>query len=48
MFWFFGWEAYGIIDPWPGIELIPSALEGEVLTTEPPGKSSKNFIAFFL
>ena len=38
MFWFFGYEAYGILAPWPGIEPIPSALEGEVLTTGPPGK----------
>ena len=47
MFWFFGWEAYEIIDPRPGIELIPSVLEGEVLTTGPPGKSSKGFIEHF-
>ena len=35
----FGWEACGILTPQPGIKPIPPALEGEVLTTEPPGKS---------
>ena len=39
MFWFFGREAYGILAPRPGIEPTPPALEGEVLTTGPPGKS---------
>ena len=39
MFCFFGWEACGILDPWPGIEPMPPALEGKVSTTEPPGKS---------
>ena len=39
MFGFFGHEACGILAPWPGIEPTPTALEGEVLTTEPPGKS---------
>ena len=39
MFWFFGHEACGILAPRPGIEPSPSALEGEVLTTGPPGKS---------
>ena len=39
MFWFFGPEACGILAPWPGIEPAPPALEGEVLTTGPPGKS---------
>ena len=39
MFWFFGHEACGILAPWPGIEPAPPALEGEVLTTGPPGKS---------
>ena len=39
MFWFFGHEACGILAPGPGIELAPPALEGEVLTTGPPGKS---------
>ena len=44
MFWFFGREARGILAPQPGIEPTPSALEGEVLTTGPPGKS----LLFFL
>ena len=39
MFWFFGREACGILAPRPGIEPAPPALEGEVLTTGPPGKS---------
>ena len=39
MFCFFGHEACGILVPWPGVEPMPSALEGKVLTTEPPGKS---------
>ena len=28
-----------ILAPWPGIEPVPPALEGQVLTTGPPGKS---------
>ena len=39
MFWFFGCKACGILAPRPGIEPEPTALEGEVLTTGPPGKS---------
>ena len=39
MFWFSGPEACGILAPWPGIEPAPPALEGEVLTNGPPGKS---------
>ena len=39
MFGFFGHEACGILAPWPGIEPTPTALEGEVLAAEPPGKS---------
>ena len=39
MFWFFGCEACGILAPWPGIEPALPVLEGEVLTTGPPGKS---------
>ena len=38
LFWFFGWEACGVLVPWLGIEPTPSALEGEVLATGPPGK----------
>ena len=39
MFWLFGPEACGILACRPGIEPAPPALEGEVLTTGPPGKS---------
>ena len=39
MFWFFGHKACGILAPQPGIEPAPPALEGEVLPTEPVGKS---------
>ena len=38
MFWFSGHEAYGILAPRLGIEPTPSALEGEILTTGPPGE----------
>ena len=43
MFWFFGLKAYGILGSWPGIEPAPPALEGEILTTGPPGKSQYLF-----
>ena len=39
MFYFLGHEACGLLAPPPGIEPAPSALEGEVLTTGPAGKS---------
>ena len=39
MFWFFGYEAHGILALQPGIEPTPCALEGTVLTTGPTGKS---------
>ena len=39
MSWFLGHRAYGILAPRPGIKPAPSALEGEVLTTGPAGKS---------
>ena len=39
MFCFFGHKAYGILALWSGIKPAPPALEGEVLTTGPPGKS---------
>ena len=38
MFWFFGLKALGRSSH-PGIELVPPALEGEVLSTGLPGKS---------
>ena len=40
MFWYFGHKARGILAPWSGIKPAPPALEGEVSTTKPPGKSS--------
>ena len=39
MVWFFGHKACGILALRPGIKPIPPALEGEVLTTGPPGQS---------
>ena len=36
-FFFFGCEACGILAPHPGFKPALPALEGEVLTTEPPG-----------
>ena len=39
MFWVFGLETRGILAVLPGIQPVPPALEGEVLTTGPPGKS---------
>ena len=39
MFWIFGLQAYGISAPGPRIKPTSPALEGEVLTTGPPGKS---------
>ena len=39
MFWVFAQEVCGILAPQSRIELAYSSLEGEVLTTEPPGKS---------
>ena len=44
MFWFLGHEACGILASCPGIKPAPPALEGEVLTTEPPGKSPRSCI----
>ena len=43
MFWSFGHKACGIVAPQPGIELASPALEGDVLTTGPPGKSLMGF-----
>ena len=39
MFWFFDCEACEILAPWLGIEPAPPAMEAEILTTGPPGKS---------
>ena len=41
MFWWFGCEACGISAPWLEIKPATPPLEGEVLTTGPPGKSPK-------
>ena len=41
MFQFFGQEAREISAPQPGTEHTPFVLEGEILTTGPPGKSLK-------
>ena len=43
MLWFFGYEATGILAPQPGTESTPLVLEGEVLTTGPPGRSPRLF-----
>ena len=40
---FFSHEACGILAPWPGIKPEPLAQEGEVLTTELPGKYNATF-----
>ena len=47
MFWFFGLKACGILAAQPGIKPSPSALEGEVLITGPPGKSPHPWFFFF-
>ena len=39
LFYVFGPKAYGMLVPCPGIKPISPALEGEVLTSAPPGKS---------
>ena len=39
MFWFFGREACGILTPRPRMETTSTAMESEVLTTGPQGKS---------
>ena len=46
VFWFFGREACGIPAPRPGIEPAPPALEGEVPTTGPPGKSQFSILLY--
>ena len=47
MFWVFGHEVCGILAPQPGIEPAPPALEDEVLTTGPPGKSLCGVVNIF-
>ena len=39
MFWYFGCKACEVLASWPGFKPTFSALEGEVLTAGPPGKS---------
>ena len=46
MFWFVGFEACGILASLPGIEPTTPTLEGEVLTTGPPGKSPQGTALF--
>ena len=46
MSWLLGCKARGILAPRPGIEPAPPALEGEVLTTGPPGKSPFTWFLF--
>ena len=48
MFWLFDCKSHGILAPQRGIEPAPSTLEGEVLTSGPPGKSLVLFIYLFL
>ena len=43
MFCFFGQEACGILAPRARIEPAPPALESEILTPGPPGKSPHHF-----
>ena len=43
-FFFFGHKAPGILAPGPGIEPATPELEGEVLTTGPPGKSPHSLL----
>ena len=42
MCWFFGPMACGILAPRPGIEPTSPSLEGEVLTTRPPGSPAND------
>ena len=39
MLWLFGHEPRGVLIPWSGMEPGTPKLEGDVLTTGPPGKS---------
>ena len=43
MFWCFGLKACKTLGPQPGMESAPPVLEGDVLTTGPPGKSLEKF-----
>ena len=44
LFGFFGHKGCMILAPWPGIEPLPHALEGEVLSTRAPEKSLEMFL----
>ena len=46
MFWFFGWEACGVLVPQPGIKPAPPALEGGVPTTGLLGRPLKILILY--
>ena len=48
MLWFSGCKACGILVPQPGTTCSCPALEGEVLTTGPPGKSLKDLFKYNL
>ena len=49
VFCFFDHKAYGILVPQPRIKPAPLALEGEVLTTEPPERSQTfSFLLYLL
>ena len=43
MFWIFGPKPYGILAPQLRMEPVSPALEGEVLTTGPPGTALVKF-----
>ena len=43
-FAFFGCKGYGILVPQLGLQSIPHALESQVLTTGPQGKSSEEIL----
>ena len=47
MFWFFGHKSHKILAPQIGIEPSLPALEGEVLTIRPTGKSLCILFFFF-
>ena len=44
IFWFFSHKAGGILSPQPGTRAALPAMEGEVLTPGPPGKSHHLFL----
>ena len=52
LFYVFGFlsgpEARGVLAPWSGTKPAPPTLEGEVLTTGPPGKSLRDLFIFII